>query len=65
MSTRIALVLLLIGYALITAGGLFKIMHWPGANIQLLLGACVQVMALLALAMQVLRHDSLRALLDK
>ena len=50
MKTRTALLLLLIGYTLITSGGLFKIMHWPGANMQLLIGATIQVLALLALA---------------
>jgi hypothetical protein len=65
MKTRTALLLLLIGYTLITSGGLFKIMHWPGANMQLLIGATTQVLALLALTIQVMRHASLRALLDR
>ncbi len=65
MKTRTALLLLLIGYTLITSGGLFKIMHWPGANMQLLIGATIQVLALLALVVQVMRHASLRALLDR
>ena len=65
MKTRTALLLLLIGHTLITSGGLFKIMHWPGANMQLLIGATIQVLALLALVVQVMRHASLRALLDR
>lgn len=65
MKTRTALLLLLIGYTLITSGGLFKIMHWPGANMQLLIGATIQVLALLALTIEVIRHPSLRALLDR
>ena len=30
--------LLLIGIALVVGGTIFKVMHWPGANMQLLLG---------------------------
>ncbi|MBK7267957.1 MAG: hypothetical protein IPI07_00050 [Flavobacteriales bacterium] len=30
--------LLLTGIALVVGGSIFKVMHWPGANIQLLLG---------------------------
>ncbi|MEX1132031.1 MAG: hypothetical protein WEC15_02300 [Flavobacteriales bacterium] len=30
--------LLLVAIALVVGGSLFKVMHWPGANIQLLLG---------------------------
>ena len=30
--------LLLIGIALVVGGSIFKVMHWPGANMQLLLG---------------------------
>jgi hypothetical protein len=30
--------LLIIGVALVAGGTVFKVMHWPGANMQLLLG---------------------------
>jgi hypothetical protein len=65
MKTRTAIILLLSGYTLITTGGLFKIMHWPGANMQLLVGACIQVIALITLVLQVARHNSLRDLLER
>ncbi|MCU0318476.1 MAG: hypothetical protein MUE88_00140 [Flavobacteriales bacterium] len=65
MKTRTALLFVLAGYTVITTGGLFKIMHWPSANMQLLIGATVQAVGLLALLGQVMRHHSLRALLDK
>jgi hypothetical protein len=32
---------------------------------QLLVGACIQVIALITLVLQVARHNSLRALLDR
>ncbi|HRO99116.1 MAG TPA: hypothetical protein PLN54_06735 [Flavobacteriales bacterium] len=65
MNTRTALALLLIGTAIITSGGLFKVLHWPSANIQLMLGTMVQVVALLMLAANVLRSGSLRQVLEQ
>jgi hypothetical protein len=65
MKTRTALALLLIGTAIITSGGLFKIMHWPSANIQLVLGTLMQVAALLALAAKVRQGGDLNQLLEK
>ncbi len=52
MKTRKLLALLLIGTALLTSGGLFKILHWPGANAQFMLGAMVQTVMLVALAVK-------------
>lgn len=65
MKTRTALALLLIGTAIIISGGLFKIMHWPSANIQLVLGTLMQVAALLALAAKVRQGGDLNQLLEK
>ncbi|MCB0768874.1 MAG: hypothetical protein KDC00_00525 [Flavobacteriales bacterium] len=65
MKTRIALSLLLVGTAMITIGGIFKLLHWPTANIQLLFGTVVQASALLVLAVKVARTHALRTLLDE
>lgn len=65
MKIRAALVLALIGSAMLTVGGLFKLLHWPTANIQLLLGTLVQVVALLALAVQVARGRGMKELLER
>lgn len=64
MKTRVALALVLISAAMLTIGGLFKLMHWPTANIQLGLGALVQVIALLALAINVARRQGLKDLME-
>lgn len=53
MKPRTALVMLLMGAALLTSGGLFKVFHWPSASIQLLLGGLLLVVALLVLAIHV------------
>lgn len=65
MKTRTAISLLLVGTAMLTFGGLFKLMHWPSANIQLLLGGLVQVVALLTLAASVARKPDLKELLER
>ena len=54
MNTRKALAFVLCTAAVITSGGLFKVLHWPGANIQLLLGGTLHIIALFALAVQVM-----------
>lgn len=65
MNTRTALALLLIGTAFVTSGGLFKVLHWPTANIQLVLGTLLQIVALVALAAKVLRCGDLKQLFEK
>lgn len=65
MKIRAALALVLVGSAMLTVGGLFKLLHWPTANIQLLLGTLVQVVALLALAAHVAHGRGLRELLER
>jgi hypothetical protein len=65
MNTRTAVALLLIGTAIISSGGLFKVLHWPSASIQLMLGTLMQVVALLTLAANVLRSGSLRQVLER
>lgn len=52
MKTRSILVVLLIGTALLTSGSLFKILHWMGANAQILVGALLQTAMLLMLALR-------------
>ncbi|MBK7382924.1 MAG: hypothetical protein IPI81_06240 [Flavobacteriales bacterium] len=65
MRTRTAFSLLLIGTAIVTGGSLFKVLHWPSANIQLLLGAMLQVAALLVLAYRSMRSTHLKDLLTQ
>lgn len=65
MKIRAALAFLLISSAMLTIGGLFKLLHWPTANIQLLLGALVHVVALLALAVHVARGGGMKELLER
>lgn len=65
MKTRTALSLLFIGLAILALGSLFKVLHWPSANIQLLLGTLAQVTALIALAINVSRRQNLKEMLER
>jgi len=65
MKTRIALSILLAGTSMLTFGGLFKLLHWPSANIQLMLGALGQGFALLVLAVKMAKTDGLKELLRR
>lgn len=64
MKTRTALALLILGIAILTSGMLFKFLHWPSANIQVLLGSIVQITALLTLAINVSRMPSPKELMS-
>ena len=65
MKTRIAISILLAGTAMLTIGGLFKLLHWPTANIQLMLGAMEQVVGLIALAVKMATTDGLPGMLNR
>ncbi|RZK37315.1 MAG: hypothetical protein EOO57_05720 [Hymenobacter sp.] len=43
MNTRLALVLFLVGLGLVLLAALVKILHWPGADIVIILGMVLQV----------------------
>ena len=42
MTTRLALVLFLVGLGLVVLAALFKIQHWVGADIVIILGLALQ-----------------------
>jgi len=64
MKTRTAVALLFVSLALLASGGLFKVLHWPTANIQLLVGTLVHVTALASLAINVSRGQNLKELIE-
>lgn len=64
MKTRTALSLAFFALAVLTLGGLFKFLHWPGANAQVLLGASALAVALVGLGLNVARHKLLKGLGD-
>ena len=45
----VPLVLFLLGMAITIIGSLFKLMHWPGANIMLTIGMFTEATALISL----------------
>ena len=45
MKVKHILVILIIGSLGVATGALFKIQHWPGAGIILILSLCIQLLA--------------------
>ena len=52
----IPLVLFLSGMAITIIGALFKLMHWPGANIMLTVGMLTEAIAIITLIVILLKH---------
>ena len=42
MNARLALTLFLVGMGLVLLAALFKILHWPGADIAIIIGLILQ-----------------------
>uniref|UniRef100_UPI00404A174A GldL-related protein n=1 Tax=Flavobacterium sp. TaxID=239 RepID=UPI00404A174A len=47
MKTKYVLAFFLVGIVLTILGFLFKVMHWPSANILIILGSIFEVIALI------------------
>lgn len=52
----VPLVLFLLGMAITIIGSLFKIMHWPGANIMLTVGMLTEAIAIITLIVVLLKN---------
>lgn len=52
----VPLVLFLLGMAITIIGALFKIMHWPGANIMLTFGMLTEAIAIITLIVVLLKN---------
>ncbi|UGS22233.1 GldL-related protein [Flavobacterium cyclinae] len=52
---KIPLVLFLIGMIISVVGALFKLMHWPGANIILIMGMLIEAGAILSLIITIVK----------
>lgn len=50
-----SLILFLIGMVITIIGSLFKIMHWPGASIMLIIGMLLEATALIILIVTILK----------
>lgn len=49
-------VLFLLGMAITIIGALFKLMHWPGANVMLTIGMLTEVSAIITLIVVLLKN---------
>lgn len=52
---KIPLVLFLIGMIISVVGAMFKLMHWPGANIILIMGMLIEAGAILSLIITIVK----------
>ncbi|MES2862831.1 MAG: hypothetical protein V4666_01805 [Bacteroidota bacterium] len=54
---KIPLVLFLFGMVITIIGALFKIMHWPGASIMLVVGMLTEAFSIIALIVMILKNS--------
>jgi hypothetical protein len=53
---KLPLILFLIGIILTIIGSLFKLMHWPGATIMLIVGMLTEVAAIITLIVLLIKN---------
>ena len=54
---KLPLILFLIGMILTIIGSLFKLMHWPGATIMLIVGMLTEVAAVITLILVISKKN--------
>jgi len=59
------LVIFIMAMTVVVAGALFKIMHWPGASLMLMIGMGGQFISLVLLAAKVISERKTNAFLNK
>lgn len=65
MKNKYIVVILLIGIMFTIIGVMFKIMHWPGAGLMLILGGALKISSILLLIIKLLTNDKYKEFLDK
>jgi hypothetical protein len=64
MKNRQILIVFLIGLVVTTVGGLFKIMHWPGASLMLIVGMTFEALAIVLLIAKLWKGNDKGGFLD-
>lgn len=65
MKTKHALTVFIAGILVTLAGSMFKIMHWPGANVQLILGISLEIVGGFLLLFKLITHPRLKEFLNR
>ncbi|MEJ2003958.1 MAG: hypothetical protein P8X57_03120 [Cyclobacteriaceae bacterium] len=65
MKTKYAILLFILGLAIDMTGALFKIMHWPSADIFLIIGTICQVDGLIIFGFKLLTHPKLKEFMNQ
>lgn len=64
MKNRLILIIFALGTFMVILGALFKIMHWPSANILLLMGMSSQLVAGMIAIWKILTHKKFQGFLN-
>ena len=64
MTARVAIIILLIGFAVSIVGALFKFQHWPYSTMVLVASSIMQAIAVIVLAIKVARYPGFKDFLD-
>lgn len=65
MKAKYAVVVIVLGLCTDFIGGLFKIMHWAGADLLLLTGMTLKVVGVLTFLVKLLTYPRLRDFLNR
>lgn len=65
MKTKHTIILFVLGLAIDMFGGLFKILHLPGADVLLIIGTTLQVTGLILFGYKLLTHPNLKEFLNQ
>ena len=65
MTARQSISLFLLGAALMILGAMFKVQHWPGADMMLATASLLQIIGVLVVAIKVLRYPGFKDFLDR
>ncbi|HEX8428048.1 GldL-related protein [Hymenobacter sp.] len=65
MKAKHALLLFVLGLCTNLVGALFKIQHWRGADILLIMGSLLEVMGILLFTYKLLTHPKVKEFLNR
>jgi len=65
MKNKYILIAFILGFILTVIGALFKIMHWPGASILLILGMLSEALAGVMLIIKIYKDQNPNGFLNK
>lgn len=65
MKYRYILIVFILGFVITVIGALFKLMHWPGASLMLILGMLSEALAGIMLIIKIIKDQNPNGFLNK